>query len=329
MKEYKMRFKYLITTALMALAITAQGAVNLTASQQSAKEKGITLYNQYKSSEPELRIAAEAGDAEAQFYLAEELRQKSQYITPEATKWYEAASAQGNLYAMLRLARSQGDLCATMNNCSPGKKTPAEWLKQARELAASKASKGDAEAAYVMYLATAELEWLEKSAESGYALGQWLLATRYKEGDGSFLLPWKRAEAVERWAKESAAGGNPKGMMEYAAILFEKGDSEGFRHWNEQAALVGYATTVYGYGSDLAHEPDTYGFPYDVVKGYALIYLLKELDGGGGMDANVNDKLPKIAKKMTPEQIDEAKKFAKEWKNTHPPLSFYPDKLGY
>jgi hypothetical protein len=314
--------------ALVALSFSSAVWANLTAFEQTAKNRGVMLFNQYKPSESALRIAAEAGDAEAQFYLAEELRQKSQYITPEAEKWLEAAGSQGNLYAMLRLARAANDLCATMNNCPLGKKTREEWLTQARELAASKASKGDAEAAYVVYLATSEFEWLEKSAASGYALGQWLLATRYKEGEGSFLLPWKRTEAVEHWARASAEGGNPKGMMEYAAILFEKGDVEGFRHWNEQAALISYATTVYGYGSDLAHEPDTYGFPYDVVKGYALIYLLKELDGGGGMDANVNDKLPKIAAKMTAEQIDEATEFAKKWKATHPPLSFFPEKLS-
>jgi hypothetical protein len=31
---------------------------------------------------------------------------------------------------------------------------------------------------------------------------------------------------------------------------------------------------------------------------------------------------------MTAEQITEANRFAKEWKATHPPLSFYPEKLG-
>jgi len=31
---------------------------------------------------------------------------------------------------------------------------------------------------------------------------------------------------------------------------------------------------------------------------------------------------------MTAEQIEESKIVAKEWKATHPPLSFFPDKLG-
>lgn len=321
-------YKLIATIIFTCLAFASQTTVALTTSQAAAKETGIMLFNQYKPAETQLRIAAEAGDAEAQFYLAEELRQKSQYITPEVKKWLESSSAQGYLYAMLRLARSNNDLCTTMKNCPPGQKTSQEWLDKAKELATVRAEQGDAESSYVMYLATGQLDWLKRSAESGFSQGQWLLAIRYKEGNGSFLLPWKRSEAVERWAKASALGGNPKGMMEYAAILFEKGDIEGFRYWNEQAASIGFATTVYGYGSDLAHEPDTYGLPYDIIKGYALIYLLKELDGGGGMDANVNDKLPKIAAKMSQAQLAEAKIFAKKWKATHPPLSFFPDKLG-
>jgi hypothetical protein len=42
----------------------------------------------------------------------------------------------------------------------------------------------------------------------------------------------------------------------------------------------------------------------------------------------INDKLPKIAAKMTKTQIAEATAFAQKWKATHPPLSFFPDKLG-
>jgi len=187
------------------------------------------------------------------------------------------------------------------------KKKPSDWLNQASSIAQPKAEDGNAEAMYIMYELT--------------------LDTSYNQGDG-FFLPWKRSEAVENLFKASAESGYPPSMMEYGALLYEKGDIEGFRHWNEQAALASYATTVYGYGSDLAHEPDTYGFPFDVVKGYALVYTLKELDGGGGLQERVESKLPKIAAKMTAEQIAEGKKFAKEWKATHAPLSFYPDKLS-
>jgi hypothetical protein len=39
-------------------------------------------------------------------------------------------------------------------------------------------------------------------------------------------------------------------------------------------------------------------------------------------------KSDSIAEKMTPEQIEQSKIVAQEWQATHPPLSFFPDKLS-
>jgi len=79
----------------------------------------------------------------------------------------------------------------------------------------------------------------------------------------------------------------------------------------------------------LVHAPSLYDVPLDFVKGYALTSLVSEFDGGGNVKTYVDVVLPEIAAKMNPEQIAEAKIFAEKWKSTHPPLSFYPDKLGY
>ncbi|MCS3840803.1 hypothetical protein HNR03_005431 [Pseudomonas sp. JAI111] len=317
-----------LVCALLITVLSSSALAQLSPKEQAAKVRGLILYNQYKTvtATPFLTVAAEAGDYEAQYFLAESLRTKNHYMTTEARHWYEAA-AQGDLYAMIQLGRSKNDICDLKNDCPKDKKKPVEWLNEARDLAKPKAEAGDAEAMYIMYELTLEKNWLAKSASAGFALAQYWMAVGYKQGD-EFLLPWKRTEAIEKWFKASAEGGYPKSMMEYAAILYEKGDMDGFRHWNEQAALAGYASTVYGYGSDLAHEPDKYGFPFDIIKGYALVYSLRELDGGGGIQARVESKLPKIAAKMTPEQIIEAKEFAQKWKITHPPLSFFPDKLS-
>jgi TPR repeat protein len=168
--------------------MSCHAQADLTPQLQQNKIQGLVLYNQYKIATPELRIAAEAGDREAQFYLAEELRQQKQYITADAKKWYEAAAAQGDYYAMFKLATSKSDLCNTMNNCTKGTKNPGEWLEHLWKIAEPKANSGDGEAMYIMYLATTKLDWLEKSAVAGYAQGQWLLANRYKEGE-SFFYP--------------------------------------------------------------------------------------------------------------------------------------------
>ena len=319
----------IIFTLLLLLPLGCHANTQITPNQISAKQQGINLYNQYKATSaiPFLTTAAEAGDHEAQYYLGEALRKKNHYMNKEAKKWYEASAGQNDLYAMIQLGRIEHDMCEISNDCSPSQKPVIEWLNQAKQLAQQKANAGDAEAMYIMYEITLDDTWLERSATSGNALAQYWLATSLKQGEG-FLLPWKRSEAVEKWFKLSAEGGNPRSMMELAALLFEKGDIEGFRHWNEQAAVSGYAESVYGYGSYLAHEPDTYGFPYDPVKGYSLIFSLSSLDGGGGMQENVKYKLPLIASKLTPSQILEAKEQSKKWLSIHPPLSFFPDKLS-
>lgn len=178
-----------------------------------------------------------------------------------------------------------------------------------------------------MYRITGDDKWFEKSADGGFALAQYYLAAEYREGKGFFLTPSKRADMVERWMKASAEGGNPQGMLAYAAIQGRKKDWEQLRSWNEKAAMTGYVSAVYGYGSYLAGQSPEYGFKEDLVTAYASISWVLELDGGGGMREFAQDELPEIAAKMTVEQIEKSKKTLTEWKATRPPLSFFPDKL--
>jgi TPR repeat protein len=310
------------------IALPTCVSATLSSQQQSAKERGIILFKQYKTAEPELRIAAEAGDAEAQFFLAEEIRQNKQYITDEAYKWYEAAATQGDLYSMIRIGRTDNDLCLTMKNCPTGKKEPKEWLAEAARIAKEKSDRGDAEALYIMYELTAEREWLKKSALAGDAIAQYRMAIGDRQGEG-FILPWKRQEIVEHWFLLSAKAGNPKAMMQLFGIYREKGELEQARYWVEKAASIGYEAGVYNYGYFLAVDPKALGFTEDKIKGYALISLLKELDGGGAAQTDVEETLPQISEKMTPTQIQEAEDFATKWKTTHPPLSFFPEKIGF
>lgn len=325
--------KFLFKLALLALLAAASSAwAQLTPEQQAAKDKGLMFYQQHKgiSAVPLLQTAAEAGDSEAQYFLAETLRLNAMYITAESQKWYEAAAEQGEVYAMLRLSKKGDDLCVAMGNCPADHKTPTEWVMLARETAGARAAQGDAEAMKQMNNATADLKWLEKAAEAGHGEAQWLLANRYKEGRGTFLLPGSREEAVEKWLKASAESGYPPGMMEYAEILYKRNDLEGVRGWIRKAAEQGDLEATYSYGAYLAHYPDDkVGYPLDLVKGYALISLVAALDGGGGSPRYARDDLVGLAERMSPAQIEEAKAFAEEWQKTHPPLSFFVNKYGF
>ncbi|CEL27777.1 tetratricopeptide repeat protein [Pseudomonas sp. A1230] len=304
-------------------------AAQLTDSQTAAKNKGITLYQQsaWDSSQPFLKIAAEAGDQKAQYYLGEAIRLSNRYTTEEARKWYEAAADQGDLYAMLRLS-SKSDLCNAMGDCAT--KSNEEWRARAIKIARERADEGDTEAMVVMFTANQGLEWLEKAAESKDSFAQQLLASAYQRGQGWFIVPGSREKAIEKWFKASAEAGFPPGMYLYANYLYEhNGDMSEIGSWLRKTAEAGHIDALVSYALNVAHIPDTYGFPLDLVKAYGFTYLVSELKGGGASPREARINLPQIAEKMNAEEIEMGISFAKKWEQTHPPLSYFPPIYGY
>ncbi|BAQ82037.1 tetratricopeptide repeat protein [Pseudomonas sp. St29] len=320
--------------ALCALLFSTIAVAQLTESQQAARDKGLVLYQQsdWHDSQPLLQVAAAAGDRTAQYYLAEAIRLSKRYTTVEARKWYEAAAEQGDLYAMLRLSNSS-DLCHQMGTCT-GKAGP-EWRKNALKLAHERAEQGDTEAMTVLYTASQGLGWLEKAAEAGDSYAQKLLAGVYEDGGGWFFIPGNRQKAVKKWFKASAEGGYPLGMFSYANYLFENnGSKEEIGYWLKKAAEGGHIGSVSTYALHVAHIPNGFGYPIDLIKGYGLTYLISKFEGGGaGGGAGIADfgkkSLVKIAAKMTPDEIKQGVAFAEEWEKTHPPLSYFVPVYGY
>ena len=99
---------------------------DLSAEQRAAKEEGIALFNQYRTAEPLLRIAAEAGDAESQFYLGEELRLRDRFMTKEVVhwleeveKWYNASAEGGYPLSMENYAQIESPCTTNTRRCLP------------------------------------------------------------------------------------------------------------------------------------------------------------------------------------------------------------------
>ena len=97
MSSLTARLKYL--SFILVWLFVSPAFADLTPEQQTAKERGSILYHQFKaiSAEPYLTIAAEAGDSESQFLLAEALRKNNRYMTEEAYHWLDEAARQGML----------------------------------------------------------------------------------------------------------------------------------------------------------------------------------------------------------------------------------------
>lgn len=319
--------KRLAISLVLSLTLVSAAFGQLTPEQQVARDRGLALYQQsdWYDSQPLLKIAAEAGDQQAQYYLGEAIRLSKRYMTAEARKWYEAAAEQGDLFSMLRLSDSS-DLCHELGTCSLNGE---EWRQKALDLAYERAEQGDTQAMNALFIANQGIGWLEKAAEGGDGPAQRLLAGLYRDGQGWFFLPGRREEAIEKWLKASAEGGYAMGMMEYANNLGLQNRVEEARSWIRRSAEGGYIEGVYTYASYLAHMPDKVGYPLDLVKSYGLLYLMAQLQGGGGAPEDAQRKLKEIAKKMSAEQIEQAKLFAAEWEKTHPPLSYFVPVYGY
>ncbi|MEA9976204.1 MULTISPECIES: sel1 repeat family protein [unclassified Pseudomonas] len=323
-----------ITTSIFTLFIVCNSAwAELTLEQEEARSRGLFFLNMIRSAmaSPFLEISAEAGDTESQYYLAEILRRNQKFITPKAQALHEAAAEKGDIYAMMRLSDKGDDLCHIMENCSPDIKTPKEWLESARSLAKERAAQGDGEAMQQLFMITGHFDWLIKAAESGFPDAQEWLGSLYKEGVGTFLIPGNREKEIEKWYKASAEGGYPPGMNSYADLLHKRGDRQGYGHWIERSAKAGHFGAMSGYAAWTAHMPDEVGYPLDLVKAYGLTLLMAEADPGRGPSSPGygGQVLPEVAAKMTPEQIEAGKAYAKEWAKTHPPLSRFPPKFGF
>ncbi len=289
----------------------------------------MALYSQsdWYDSQPLLQVAAEAGDSSAQYYLGEAIRKSKRYTTAEAKKWYEAAAEQGDLYAMLRLS-SKDDLCSDMGACTG--KSGEEWRKQALTIARERAEKGDTQAMTVLFTARQGIGWLEKAAEAGDSYAQQLLASVYKSGRGWFLVPGSREKAVEKWLKASADGGYSRGMFLYANYLYDNnGNISDIAYWIKKAAEGGHIDSVSTYAENMSESSNELNHPLDIIAAYGLTLLLSELDGGGTAHQDAQRSLPTITKKMTSQEIELGVVFAKKWKKTHPPLSYFDPIYGY
>ena len=315
--------------SLFAICCSFVAAAQLSHEQQTARDKGVALYQQsdWYDSQPLLKIAAEAGDREAQYYLGEAIRKSKRYTTAEAKKWYEAAAEQGDLYAMLRLS-NKDDLCSDMGTCTG--KTGEEWRETALKLARDRAENGDTQAMTVLFTARQGLGWLEKAAEAGDSYAQNFLAGVYKDGGGWFLIPGSREKAVKKWYQASAEGGYPLGMALYANYLYEhNGSMDDIRNWLTKAAEGGHIDSVSTYASGMADSQNELGYNLNLIEAYGLTYLLSKLEGGGTAPEDGQRNLTGIAERMTEKEIQQGLDFAKQWKKTHPPLSYFDPIYGY
>jgi TPR repeat protein len=143
-------------------------------------------------------------------------------------------------------------------------------------------------------------------ADSGNVFAQGIIGIMYAKGQG---VPQNDAEAV-KWYRLAADQGNAAAQLSLAS-MYSKGrgvpqsDAEAVT-WYRRAADQGEAWAQTNLGAMYARGQ---GVPRD----YVTAYMWFDLSAAQGDQVAVSDR-DAAARRMTPEQIAEAQKLAREWK---------------
>lgn len=159
------------------------------------------------------------------------------------------------------------------------------------------------------------LYWYRLSANQGHGLAQTDLATLYSKGEG---VPQDYEEAV-RLYKLAAEEGYALAQHNFASMYYfgqgvPKDYREAFRLLSLAAEQgLGSAQTMLG----IMYTKET-GIPQDYVQAHKWLNLAAASGDEGAR--KIRDE---IAKKMTPQQINQAQRLARDWKPTSQERSRY------
>ncbi|MBZ5487736.1 sel1 repeat family protein [Halomonas aquamarina] len=322
--------------SVLLTPLTLPSAWALDEEAQAAKEEGMRLYNAHQRSKspPYLEIAAEAGDAEAMYYLGEVDRLRHMGLTQAALDWYHQAAQHGEPYAMLRLfdggACELGDVCPENGD---------DWPQEALELTLPQAEAGDPEAMAALYYIYYYVEdpdeeealaWLNRAAEAGDAWAMNTLGKRARDDEDAYESETAQLEAAEVWFRRAAEAEYAPGMNNLAVVLGRLDRHEESWEWITRASEAGHINgrgwlgacniEPEGEGMNLCHSAPA----PEPAKGWAILSAINEEVPGTSSER----QLRVFGESVTPEQRAEGKRMKEEWLGLEPPLSYFPEKFG-
>ena len=167
---------------------------------------------------------------------------------------------------------------------------------------------------FVRQATDADAQPLHLSTDQGFARDYYLRGVRYDDGDG---VPQDSAEAV-RCYRFAAEKGDANAQFSLAE-MYDMGrgvvqdDAEAVR-WYRRAADQGHVQAQHNLGVAYALGSSV---PEDLVAAYMWLSLAADRASADDRDIWVAERDTE-AKVMTPEQIAEAERLAREWKPTQP-----------
>jgi TPR repeat protein len=253
----------------------------------------------------------------------------------EAMKWYRKAADQGDLFAQFGLGSmyDNGEGGVLRSLCESGDLSESvEFLPRDQQRLRRVVPQDYGEAA----------KWYRKAcADQGYAPAQFALAGMYYDGEG---VAQDYAEAI-RWYRKAAEQGNADAQynlgLAYGSGVGVAGDLTEAEKWHHKAAdqehseaqfnLAFYyyskdyieAARLWRKAADKGHSEAQYwlGICYQdgegVPQDYVLAHMWFNLSASNGVGEDQQRRAKArddVARRLTPQQLAQAQRLAKEWK---------------
>ena len=261
------------------------------------------------------RKAADQGLAVAQFangaMYAEGQGVQQDYAV--AASWYRKAADQGYDRAQFGL----GTLYASGQGVSLDYAAAVSWYRKAADQGLTVAQHNLASAYYngrgVPQNYVTAADWYRKAAELGLPDSQFSLGNMYADGEG---LPQSFATAIE-WLRKAAEQGDFKAQNRLGSMYADgRGVPQDYgvaASWYEKSAEQGNAAAQANLGGLYFNGQ---GVPRDYVQAYKWLNLAvsrSELSEKARFEVVIHAR-DEALKRMTPSQIAEAQKLAREWR---------------
>lgn len=165
-------------------------------------------------------------------------------------------------------------------------------------------------------------QWFRKAADQGDADAQFYLGLMYSTGEG---VPQDHQQAVQWYGKAAEQGDAP--AQYNIGLAYHNGsgvlqDYQRAMHWYRQAANQGHSSAQNNLGFMYAHGEGT---PQDYVQAHKWYNLAASTQTDQEKRERAVKNRNSIEKRMSPSQVAEAQRLAREWKPTTGTSSNDPD----